>query len=76
MHRIHKLALITLVTSFAFTSGCAAHSHGHKHGHVQTVKTVRVLENEHNDRKIVVVNTKPAKSRKCWKHARHWHCKS
>ncbi len=32
------------------------------------------LEREHNHNNIVIVNIRPAKSRNCWPHNRHWHC--
>lgn len=32
------------------------------------------LEREHNHYNILIVNIRPAKSRKCWSHNRHWHC--
>ncbi len=53
-------------------SGCARHVHHH---HPAPAKTVAVLEGEHDDRKIVVVHTKPHRDRVCWKHRRHWHCR-
>ena len=61
-----KAKIILIVILLVTVAGCASRT---------TVKTVRVLENEHTDRKVVIVTKRPAKKRKCWTHAGHWHCR-
>ena len=64
-----------LVSLFAIIlSGCVVHPHGHRNTH-REVKVVTVLDKEHNDKAIVVINARPAANRKCWSHGAHWHCK-
>ncbi len=36
---------------------------------------VVVLDDEHEDPTIVIVRTRPAHHRHCWRHRRHWHCR-
>lgn len=65
-----KYAILSIVLGMCLgASSCAAH-----HNHGQPVKSVTVLEAEHGNRDIVVVNARPGRDRRCWKHRRHWHC--
>lgn len=61
-----KSRLILLLILVIATAACASRTQ---------VKTVRVLENEHSDRKVLIVTKRPAKRRNCWSHAGHWHCR-
>jgi hypothetical protein len=53
--------------------GCARHVHHH---HGAAAKTVVVLDQEHEDRNIVVVHKRPHAGRYCWQHKAHWHCRA
>jgi len=69
---------VVLLMSLCFTllTGCVVRP-AHRGPVVRVkapVKTVVVLEKEHQHRNIVVVNVKPAKKKKCWVHKKHWHC--
>jgi hypothetical protein len=67
--------LVLLLTLALGASGCVRHVvHHNPHGN-HTIKHVTVLENEHTDKKIVVLHRRPRAPRVCWKHARHWHCR-
>ena len=61
-----KARIIILLILIIATAGCAPRTH---------VKSVHFLENEHNDRTVVIVNKRPARGRTCWKHVGHWHCR-
>lgn len=50
------------------TGGCVRHVH-------RDGPDVVVLDREHDDPTIVVVNDRPGPYRTCWKHHRHWHCR-
>ncbi len=65
---MQRLILGLFIASLVLLGGCASQHH---HG---ATKTVRVLDAEHSDRKIVIINTRPAAARRCWKHRKHWHC--
>lgn len=69
MKRMRRLAMLLAAAVLAATAGCATHHHHHG------ARSVRVLEAEHSDRKIVIVTSRPARVRKCWKHGGHWHCR-
>ena len=66
-----KLGLWVATLALLGTSGtgCARRVHVHHHD------PVVVLEKEHEDKTIVIVNERPAPRRKCWKHRKHWHCR-
>jgi len=69
--RFTKFALICCVT--ALVSACVVRP---VHRPVAVgVKTVAVLEKEHNSNSVVIVTNKPAAGRVCWRHKNHWHCK-
>lgn len=65
-------ALTFIILSILLT-GCIVQP-PHKHQKTVKKKVMTVLEKEHHSKSIVVVNVRPAKSRKCWAHNRHWHC--
>jgi hypothetical protein len=69
--------LVLIITSIAMLSACVVRP-GHK-GHKVRAKaparTLVVLDQEHNGKTILVVNTKHAVTRNCWVHKKHWHCK-
>jgi len=72
--KIKILLAVTITTTLL--AGCVirpAH-HGHNVRVKVPVKTVVVLNNEHQSNKVLVVNVKPKKKRKCWVHNKHWHC--
>lgn len=64
---------ILLVLLVILLTGCIVKP-AHKHQKPQKTKVLTVLEKEHHSKSIVIVNVRPAKSRKCWAHNRHWHC--
>jgi len=43
---------------------------------VSDAGTAEELVQEHDDRNIVVVHSRPHGSRICWQHKAHWHCRS
>ncbi len=72
-----KTKIVLVIVAAMVVSGCIvrpAHR-PHRVKVVAPVKTLVVLDAEHNDRNIVVVNAAPKKSRKCWSHRNHWHCR-
>ena len=72
-----RFLLLTAVLGLlaAASLGCTRHVVHHHRPHARhSVKHVTVLENEHNDTKVVVVHKRPKPARHCWKHRRHWHC--
>lgn len=76
-----KLVLLIII-SITMLSACVVRpSHrGHNVRVKVPVKTVlildqqRVLEQEHQRRNIIVVNSQPARKKNCWTHSKHWHC--
>ena len=67
------MKVITILFILLNLTACIVHpAHNHKKQKGKT--TTVVLEKEHKNNKIVIVNVRPAKSRQCWVHNRHWHC--
>lgn len=66
--------IIIFITILGLTGCIVKPKNSHKTPQVKT-KLVKVLELEHKDKSIIVVNIRPAKSRQCWQHNRHWHCR-
>ncbi len=56
-------------------AGCARHVHHHHHASQPAPRSVYGLDAEHHDRTIVVVRERPRPGVRCWRHARHWHCR-
>ena len=65
---MRQLRYLVMAAVVIVLSACGGHHHG-------GTKTVRVLDAEHNDRTVVIIRTRPAKGRNCWKHGGHWHCR-
>ena len=65
-NEMKKLVSLLLVATALVLSAC---------GPRPVARTIAVLEAEHSDRTIVIVRTRPAAARKCWKHGDHWHCR-
>jgi hypothetical protein len=55
--------------------GCGRHVH-HHHPPGPVVKKVVVLDQEHDERAIVIVHARPRADRHCWRHDVHWHCRA
>ncbi|WP_251359922.1 hypothetical protein [Kangiella sp. TOML190] len=67
-----KLAVISVLA--LAISGCHYHHGHHTHSTAKAVvHTAAHLDAQHQHTNIIVVK-KPAKRKKCWKHAGHWHC--
>lgn len=62
-----RTIVLFCMLGLSLVAGCATHYHH--------AKPVKVLKAEHSNRAIVVVHSKPAKHRHCWKHGGHWHCR-
>ncbi len=72
-----KGKLILILLTLVVISGCIVRP-GHRVHRVKVVAPVKslvVLEQEHSSKGIVVVHAVPKKSRKCWTHKKHWHCR-
>lgn len=67
------MRVLLLITLTMFLTACIVRP-AHPPKKVVKKKVVTVLEQEHKSKSILVVNVRPAKSRKCWAHNRHWHC--
>ena len=72
-----KIKLIVLIIiSIALLSACVVRPN-HKRPKVWVkvpVTTLVAHDQEHRGKTILVVNAKPATSRNCWTHKKHWHC--
>ncbi|WP_088332864.1 hypothetical protein [Lacimicrobium sp. SS2-24] len=68
MKALTMLLLLVCITSL---SACVVRPAPGK----TAVKTAVMLDKEHSNTALVVVHAKPAKTRTCWQHAKHWHCK-
>jgi len=68
------MKLLIAITICCLLSACIVQPK-QKRVYPVNVKTAVVLDKEHKNKSVVIVNVRPAKSRKCWVHNRHWHCK-
>ena len=57
--------LLLLVVVSALVSGCTVYAKPSRH---------RVVTLDHDAPNVVIVHSKPAKTRVCQQHGRHWHC--
>lgn len=63
MNGYQRLLLLAILSTLV--SGCTVYAKPTRH---------RVVTLEHDAPDIVIVHSKPAKTRVCQQHGRHWHC--
>jgi hypothetical protein len=66
--------IVFSIASLIMLSACAVSPHhkGHKVKMSVPVKTVFVLEQEHEGRNVLVVQSK--RNNNCWMYKKHWRC--
>lgn len=69
-----KLILLMAIASMVLSACVVRPAHRPVKVVAKPVKTVVVLDNEHQQQDIVIVKVKPAKTKHCWQHKQHWHC--
>lgn len=63
-----------LLSFFLCLSACSTLNQDTATENENNKNTSNRLAKEHNKPNIIIVNIRPAKSRQCWSHNRHWHC--
>jgi hypothetical protein len=64
---MRTLATLAALLAVALLGGCVHHAH---HSGART----RMLDAEHRNGALVVVQHSPRPHLGCWGHRRHWHC--